>query len=91
MSETDIERLCMVEHNRWCLEKLLLGFRKPHKEEQIVIDRGGVIVDSGKEINVARWYKNHFIHNDLVPNEQLDKEALMHDRDVIIGMLNHKR
>lgn len=91
LSETDIERLCMVEHNRWCLEKLLLGFRKPHKEEQIVIDRGGVIVDSGKEINVARWYKNHFIHNDLVPNEQLDKEALMHDRDVIIGMLNHKR
>ena len=27
----------MVEHNRWCLEKLLLGFRKPHAEEQEIV------------------------------------------------------
>ena len=91
LSETDIVRLCMVEHNRWCIEKLLLGYRKPHKEEQEFIDRGGKIIEAGNEIKVARWYKNHFIHNDLKPNEQLDKESIMHDRDVIIGMLNHKK
>ena len=90
LSETDMERLCMVEHNRWCMEKLLLGFRKPHKEEQEIINRGGMILESGKEVKVARWYKNHFIHTDIAPNEQLDKESIMHDRDVIIGMLNHK-
>ena len=89
MSETDIERLCMVEHNRWCLEKLLLGFRKPHKEEQEAINQGGMIKEGNKEIKVARWYKNHFVHNDLVPNEQLEKESVEHDKDVIIGMLNH--
>ena len=90
LSETDIERLCMVEHNRWCVEKLLLGYRKPHKEEQEIINRGGMILEAGKEIKVARWYKNHFVHNDISPNEQLDKESIMHDRDVILGMLNHK-
>lgn len=88
MSETDIERLCMVEHNRWCMEKLLLGFRKPHKDEQVLIDRGGTVRDGDKEIKVARWYKNHYVHTDLVPNEQLEKEAITHDRDVIIGMLD---
>ena len=89
LSEIDIERLCMVEHNRWCVEKLLLGFRKPYKEEQEIIDRGGVIKEDGKEVKVVRWYKNHFVHNDLVPNEQLEKEAIMHDKKVIVGMLSH--
>lgn len=88
VSDTDIECLCMVEHNRWCVEKLLLGFRKPHKEEQEIINRGGMIKDGDKEIKVARWYKNRYVHNDLVPNEQLEKESITHDRDVIIGMLN---
>ena len=41
--------------------------------------------------NVARWYKNRFVHSDLVPNEQLDKDSIMHDRDVIIGMLTHSQ
>lgn len=88
LSETDIERLCMVEHNRWCMEKLLLGFRKPNDEEQVAIDRGGEIMEGNKKIKVGRWYKSRFIHSDLVPNERLKKESLMHDRDVIIGMLS---
>lgn len=90
VTETDIERLCMVEHNRWCMEKLLLGFRKPHKEEQEIIDRGGMVKDGDREIKVARWYKNRYVHSDLVPNEQLEKESITHDRDVIIGMLGRQ-
>lgn len=87
LSDTDIELLCMVEHNRWCMEKLLLGFRKPTHEEQAEIDRGGEVMEAGKRVSVKDWYKSHFIHSDLVPNEQLKKESLMHDRAVIIGML----
>ena len=48
-----------------------------------------MINDGGKEVKAARWYKNHYIHNDIVPNEQLEKESIMHDRDVIMGMLNY--
>lgn len=88
LSETDIERLCMVEHNRWCMEKLLLGFRKPNHDEQAEINQGGEIIEGNEKMPVARWYKNRFVHCDLVPNELLKEEALMHDRDVIIGMLS---
>lgn len=88
LSDTEMKRLCMVEHNRWCIEKLLLGFRKPNREEQAEIDQGGEIVEGNKTISVNRWYKNRFIHSDLVPNEQLKEESLMHDRDVILGMLS---
>lgn len=88
LTETDIERLCMVEHNRWCMEKLLLGYRKPKDEEQAKIDCGGEVMDGHRRMTVSRWYKNRLIHCDLVPNEQLKKEALMHDQAVIIGMLS---
>ena len=29
----EVEELAIVEHNRWNVEKLLMGFRKPHIEE----------------------------------------------------------
>lgn len=86
-SEAETKRLCMVEHNRWCLEKLLLGYRKPNKEEQEKIDCGGIIMENGKEKGIAQWYKDRFVHNDLVPCEQMTKEALLHSKDVIIGIL----
>lgn len=91
VSDLEVERLCMVEHNRWCMEKLLLGFRKPHKEEQKIINRGGMVGDGENYIQIVQWYKNRFVHKDLVPNEQLEKESIMHDRDVIIGMLNYNK
>ena len=70
------------------MEKLLLGFRKPNHDEQAEINQGGEIIEGNEKMPVARWYKNRFVHCDLVPNELLKKEALMHDRDVIIGMLS---
>ena len=88
LSETDIRLLCMVEHNRWCLEKLLLGYRKPHREEQEAIDSGGEVMEGGERMTVARHYKNRFVHCDLVPNEQLPESSLMHDQDVITGLLS---
>lgn len=90
LTESDIELLCKVEHNRWCIEKLLLGYRKPNHKEQNEINCGGVVIEGDKKIPISRWYKNHLIHCDLVPNELLKKDSLMHDRDVIIGMLTKK-
>ena len=48
-----------------------------------------MIEEGGRKIKISRWYKNRFIHCDLVPNEQLDMASITHDRDVIIGMLEH--
>lgn len=33
LSDDEVEKMAYVEHNRWNVEKLLMGFRKPHKEE----------------------------------------------------------
>ena len=33
-----IDTLAYIEHNRWNMEKLLMGFRKPHQEESKQID-----------------------------------------------------
>lgn len=36
--DNHIETLAYIEHNRWNMEKLLMGFRKPHQDEQFSID-----------------------------------------------------
>ena len=33
LTDYEVEQLAIVEHNRWNVEKLLMGFRKPRKEE----------------------------------------------------------
>lgn len=33
LSEMEVEELARVEHNRWNVEKLLMGYRKPHDNE----------------------------------------------------------
>ena len=88
VSQDEIKQLCMVEHNRWCVEKLLLGYRKPHEHEQQEIDRKGQKEDNGKMVDVDRWYKNRFVHNNIVPNDQLTEEDIVHDKDIIMGIIN---
>lgn len=55
--QQDIEILALVEHNRWCVEELILGFRPCTDKEQEIITSD---VATQKEI-----YKNRKIHYDL--------------------------
>lgn len=67
----NIEALGYIEHNRWNMEKLLLGFRKPHVEEQAEIDKCRKIIadnDENKDNKKAckyRIYKGKHIHDYL--------------------------
>lgn len=67
----NIEVLGYIEHNRWNIEKLLLGFRKPHAEEQAEIDECRKIIadnDENKANKKAckyRIYKGKHIHDYL--------------------------
>lgn len=57
-----------VEHNRWLMEKLLLGYRKPTAKEMEEI-----LSDESKALE----YKNKFVHKDICPYSVLndsDKE-----------------
>lgn len=64
-----LNKMAVVEHNRWTVEKLLMGFRKPlpHEDSYNVKGDKQSVSDFKKTNN-----KYHFIHSDIRPYEQLD-------------------
>lgn len=66
LSEMEVEELARVEHNRWNVEKLLMGYRKPHDEEDAYIAH----YDDDK--SVLKQNKKLFIHHDIRPYDTLD-------------------
>ena len=65
LSEHEVEVMAKVEHNRWNVEKLLMGYRKARKEEDMYLH--AVFADKLKK------NKDLFIHHDIRPFETLDK------------------
>lgn len=75
LTEDQVKLLAKVEHNRWNVEKLLLGFRKPTAEELIIIQ-------SSKE--KRNEYKNkRFVHQDICPYEQLSDDSKKYDINIM--------
>jgi hypothetical protein len=58
IDEKTIQLLAEVEHNRWNIEELLLGYRPTTVEERKEI---------GNDSTKKETYKKKFIHNDLCP------------------------
>lgn len=78
LSEEQITLIAKVEHNRWNMEKLLLGFRKPTSEEQIIIDS-----DKAKR----KEYKDkYFVHTDIRPYDELSEESKNYDKCIAAGI-----
>ena len=65
LTDEEVKQLAVVEHNRWNVEKLLMGYRKPHQEE----DKYEHDELAGK----LKKNKDLFIHHDIRPYAQLDK------------------
>ena len=65
LSTTEIEEIAKVEHNRWNVEKLLMGYRKAKPEED-KYDHDGYT----KEWKSNK--KNFYIHSDIRPFDDLD-------------------
>jgi len=66
LSETEIKELAQVEHNRWNVEKLLMGYRKAHEDEDKY---------KAPDKETKKMLKNNrklFIHHDIRPFEDLD-------------------
>ena len=64
LSDDEIQVLARVEHNRWNMEKLLMGFRKPSPEEDKYEHP-----EFEKELQKN---KKCFIHHDLRPYDELN-------------------
>ena len=71
LSQEQIELMAEVEHNRWNMEKLLLGYRKPTLEEEHECQ--------DKEIR-NKYKKAKFIHPDIRPYAELDEDTKEYDR-----------
>ena len=64
LSDYEVEQLAIVEHNRWNVEKLLMGYRKPEKDE----DKYVYPEFAGK----LKKNKELFVHHDIRPFNQLN-------------------
>jgi len=63
LTDQEVEVLAQVEHNRWNVEKLLMGFRKAHKEEdKYEHEQFATQLGANKKL---------FIHHDIRPYNQL--------------------
>ena len=71
IKESDVEILAEVEHNRWNVEKLLMGFRPTTEEEH------NQIVGLSK---TTEEFKDNFIHDNIRPYSELDDETKKIDR-----------
>lgn len=69
MTEDEVHQLAIVEHNRWNVEKLLMGYRKPRREEDKYEHK-----EYAKNL---KKNKEHFIHHDIRPFEELDEVRMM--------------
>lgn len=63
LSDYEVEIMAKIEHNRWNVEKLLMGFRKAREKEDKYVH--GDFADKLKK------NKDLFIHHDIRPFEDL--------------------
>lgn len=66
LSKEEIDTLSEVEHNRWSVEELLLGYRPVTDEEQAAVDQ---------DINLKRKLRDRKIHYDLRAFSDLREDA----------------
>lgn len=66
LTRTNIETLSEVEHNRWCVEELILGYRPPTPEENEQIEA---------DITLKKTMRKHKIHYDLRAFDDLRADA----------------
>lgn len=71
LTAAQVEQMAEVEHNRWNMEKLLLGYRKPTPEEEALCRDDGI----RKEYKTKR-----FIHTDIRPYGELGEGTKGYDR-----------
>lgn len=64
LSDYEVEQLAVVEHNRWNVEKLLMGFRKPRKNEDKY--------EHEQFAGSLKKNKDLFIHHGIRPFSQLN-------------------
>ena len=79
LSDEQINLLARIEHNRWVIEKLLMGYRPCTPEETRAIADGS---------RSKQYFRDRFVHNDIKPYHALsidDKGIQANKYDIIIS------
>ena len=66
LSQDEAETMAEVEHNRWNVEKLLMGYRKPIPDEDVYS-----VTNKSDENKLKNNKNNHWIHHDIRPFNKL--------------------
>lgn len=75
LSDEDRINMAMVEHNRWNVEKLLMGYRAPHPDEATRMSNDKDYRKSMKDC--------HFVHSDIRPYADLDEATRQNDLNIV--------
>ena len=75
LNDAEIEILACMEHNRWNVEKLLMGFRKPQRSE----DR----YEHEQYDQELKHNKELYVHYDIRPFEKLPAVSQQLDREIV--------
>ena len=75
LSEEEISAIAPVEHNRWNVEKLLMGYRKAKAEEDKYLHP--------EYANELKKNKSFFIHHDIRPYDELPESAKQLDIEIV--------
>ena len=78
-----VEMLSEVEHNRWDVERLILGVAEPtqeQREEYLALADPGVLK--------SYWKQNLHLNINLVPYKDLDEGTKGYDRTIVSNMLD---
>lgn len=73
MSKGDKERMARVEHNRWNMEKFLMGYRAPTEQER----------QEWTQKQMSEFKKSRFIHHDICFYDNLHCKDQQNDRNII--------
>ncbi len=80
ITDKEADTLGRVEHDRWNVEKLLLGYRKPSEAEDYYAESN--FIDGKKVKAMKNAHKELFIHCDIRPYTELD-EIQEIDKEII--------
>lgn len=79
LTESEVDLLAEIEHNRWNVEELLLGYRPVNEKEDKIID-----ADKSKK----NYYKKRYAHYDIRPYHGLKvdgegRKASLYDKVIV--------
>ena len=83
VEEADVKTLAKMEHARWNMEKLLVGFNALPCSERKRINDGLKAKDSEIEKENKRLKKQEFKHKDITPYGALPEESIVYDVAIV--------